>query len=211
MPHQFRGLADGTLGDPRHFSGATRRPVADMLGNLLEADGVFLDESMIEPVVLDHQVQNAVEQGDVTPRFDGQEQVAGPRGGRDARIDHDDFRPVFAGLPDVMRRYRSAFGDVGAADPDDLGLEDVGPRVGGPVDPERLLVGGGGADHAQAAVVVDVGRLQTDAGEFTHQVGFFRGQAGAAQHREGGVPMGRLDALNRVGDFFDRVDCTARR
>ena len=61
----------------------------------------FANEVVIEPVVLDHQVQDAVEQGDVAAGLDGQEQVAGARRGRDARIDHDDLRAVLARLPDV--------------------------------------------------------------------------------------------------------------
>ena len=99
---------------------AVRRGVhsLDVLGDLVEADRVLADEVVIEPVVLDHQVQDAVEQGDVAARFDGQEQVAGPRQRRDARIDDDDLGAVLARLPDVMGGDRGAFGDVGAADPD---------------------------------------------------------------------------------------------
>ena len=77
---QLRRLADRALGDARDLGRAPRRPLLDVLGDLLEADGVFLDEGVIEPVVLDHQVEDAVEQGDVAARLDGQEEVAGPRG-----------------------------------------------------------------------------------------------------------------------------------
>ena len=77
-----------------------------------------LDERMIEPVVLDHQVQNAVEQRRIASRLDRQEQVAGPRDRRDARIDDDDFRAVLARLPDIVGGDRRALGDVGAADQD---------------------------------------------------------------------------------------------
>ena len=48
-----------------------------VLGHLLEADRVVADEVVIEPVVLDHQVQDAGEQGGVAARLDRQEQVAG--------------------------------------------------------------------------------------------------------------------------------------
>ena len=104
----------------------------------------LLDEVVVEPVVLDHQVQDAGEQGGVAARLDRQDQVAGAGERRDARIDVDDPGPVLAGLPDVARRDRGALGDVGAADPDDLGERDVAHRVGGPVDAERLLVAGRG-------------------------------------------------------------------
>ena len=92
----------------------------------LEADGVLRDEVVVEPVVLDHQVQDAVEQRDVAAGLDRQEQVAGARERRDARIDDDDLGAVLARLPDVVGGDRRALGDVGAADPDHLGLEDVG-------------------------------------------------------------------------------------
>ncbi len=64
--------------------------------DLLEADGVLLDERMIEPVVFDHQVQDAVKQGDVAAGLDGQEQIAGARQRCDARIDDDDLAAVLA-------------------------------------------------------------------------------------------------------------------
>jgi hypothetical protein len=163
-------LADRPLGDARHLGG--RRGVHSLTcsATCVEADGVVLDEVVIEPVVLDHQVQDAVEEGDVAPRLDRQEQVAGAGDRRDARIDDDDLRPVLARLPDVVGRDRRALGDVRPADPDDLGLRDVRPRVGRAVDAERLLVPRRGADHAEPAVVVDVLRLQADAGELAHQV-----------------------------------------
>ena len=122
------------------------------------------DEIVIEPVVLDHQVQDAVEQRDVAAGLDGQEQIAGAGDRRDARIDDDDLRAVLAGLPDVVGRDRRALGDVGAADPDDLGGQNVGPRIGRAIDAEGLLVARRGADHAQPPVVVDVRRLQAHRG-----------------------------------------------
>ncbi len=92
-----------------------------------------------------------------------------------------------------------------AGDHDHLGSDDVRPRVGRPVDPERFLVGRGRADHAQPAVVIDVGRLQPHAGELTHQVRFFRGQAGAAEHREGIRPVRRLNPFDLLGYPLDRL------
>src|SRR5581483_4865366 len=44
---------------------------------------------------------------------------------------------------------------------------------------------GGGADHAQPAVVVDVGRLEAHPGELAHQVGLLGRQAGPGQDGEG--------------------------
>ena len=103
---QLRRPPDGALGDPRHLGGAARRPVADLLRHLVETDGVLADEIVVEPVVFDHQVQDAVEQGDVAAGFHGEVEIAVRHGGGDARIDHDDFGRRTRALPDVMRRYR---------------------------------------------------------------------------------------------------------
>ena len=111
-----------------------------MLGDGLEADGVPLDEFVIEPVVLDHQLQNAVEECRVAAGLHGQKQVAGASDRRDARIDDDDLRAELAGLPHVARGDRCALGDVRAADPNHVRFRDVGPGIRGPIDAERLLV-----------------------------------------------------------------------
>ena len=72
---------------------AARRPLANMLGHGRRTRRVWLvDELVIEPVVLDHQMQDAVEQRHVAARLDRQEQIAGARDRRDARIDDDDLR-----------------------------------------------------------------------------------------------------------------------
>jgi hypothetical protein len=63
----------------------------------------LLDEVVVEPVVLDHQVKDAVEQRDVAAGLDRQEEVAGPRERRDAGIDDDDPSRRLASLPDVAR------------------------------------------------------------------------------------------------------------
>ena len=183
-PPPLGGLADRLLGDAGDLGRPVRRPLVHVLGDRVEADRVVVDERVIEPVVLDHQVQDAVEERGVAARLDRQEQIAGPRDRRDARIDDDDLRPVLAGLPDVVGRDRRALGDVRAADPDHLGAEDVAPGVCGAIDAERLLVARRGADHAEPAVVVDVRRAQTHAGELAHQVGLLGRQAGAGEDRE---------------------------
>src|SRR5262249_21646187 len=121
------------------------------------------------------------------------------------RIDIDDPCPVLARLPEVARRDGSALGDVGPADPNDLGQGNVAHRVAGPIDSERLLVAGRGRDHAQPAVVIDVPRLQTDAGELADQVTLLGGHAGPAEDREGVVAVRRLDSADPGGDALDRL------
>ena len=176
-----------------------------MCGDGIEPDRVVLDERMIEPVVLDHQVQDAVEERRVASRLDRQEQVAGPRNRRDARIHDHDLGPLLAGLPDVVRGDRRAFGDVGAADQDHVRAKDVTPGVGRAIDAERLLVARTGAHHAEPAVVVDVRGAQTHVGELAHQVGLLGGQAGAREDRERVAPVRSLYAIDLRSGPTDRV------
>ena len=58
----FSRLTNRLLGDARYFGRLLGSPRSHMFGDGLEADGVPLDEFVIEPIVLDHQVQNAVEE-----------------------------------------------------------------------------------------------------------------------------------------------------
>ena len=120
------------------------------------------------------------------------------------------LRAVLPRLPEVVGGDRRALGDVRAGDEDHLGLRDVAPRVGAAVDAEDLLRGGRGRDHAQPAVVVDVGRPQRDARELAHQVGLLVGQRGAGQDGEGVAAVRRLDPLDLAGRPIQRgvpVNC----
>src|ERR1019366_2490471 len=56
---QFRRRANRLLGDPGHLGRAARRPLRDMLRDRFEAGGVLLDEIVIDPVVLDHELEDA--------------------------------------------------------------------------------------------------------------------------------------------------------
>src|SRR5207248_325292 len=123
----------------------------------------------------------------------------------DPRVDDDHLPAVLAGLPDVVRGDRRALRGVRPGDEHDLGLEDVVPRIRAAVDAEGLLVRGAGADHAEAAVVVDVLRLQADPGELPHQIGLLRGQAGAGEDAEGVRTVGVLNAFNFRGNAGDGV------
>src|SRR5262249_32679331 len=95
----FGCLPDRALGDAGDFRRARGSPLVDVRGDGIETNGVVVDEVMIEPVVLDHQAQNAVKKGDVAPGLDREKQIRGARNRRDSRIDDDDLRAVFARLP----------------------------------------------------------------------------------------------------------------
>src|SRR5262249_50387291 len=116
-----------------------------------------------------------------------------------------DLRAVFTRLPDIVGGDWRAFGHVGAADPDDFGLENVRPWIGRAINPEGLLIPCGRADHAQAPVVINVGGLQRDARELTHQVSFLNRQARAAQNGKSVIAVCGLNALNFKRDVVYRL------
>ena len=71
-----------------------------MFGHRLEANRVIVDKIMVEPVMLDHQMQNAVKERHVAPRLDRHKEVEQVRAnGREARVDHNNLRAPFACLP----------------------------------------------------------------------------------------------------------------
>ena len=179
VPHISAALPNRALADAGHFRRAARRPLRDFFGHILKTDGVIVDEIMIEPIVFDHQMQHAVEQGDVAARLDRQEQIAGARNRRDARVNHDDFRALFARLPHIIGRNRRALGDVGAANPHHFGFMNIGPRIGRAIHAERFFVARARAHHAQTSVVINVGSLEAHMGEFAHQISFLGRQTRA--------------------------------
>src|SRR5439155_16268047 len=68
-------------------------------------------------------------------------------------------------------------------------------RIGLPIHSERPAVGGARADHAQAAVVVDVGGLQREPGKLAAEVGLLICHRRSAEEREG---VFAVSALNRA-------------
>jgi len=202
-PPPFRGLADRLLGNAGDLGRARGGPLAHRRGHLLEAHRVILDEPVVQPVVLDHEVENAVAEGDVPAGLDRKEQVAGAGDRCNARIDHDDPRAVLPRLPDVVGRDGGALRDVGAADPDDLRADQVRGRVAAAIDAERLLVPDPGADHAEAAVVVDVRGLEAHVGELAHQVRLLVREARPAEDGKGMRSESVLDALDLRGNPAD--------
>ena len=103
--------------------------VGDRRGGLVEADGVGVDELVVEPVVADQLVQHGAEQRRVGARPDAEEQVGGAGQRHDAWVLDDQLGAAVAGPPDVAGGDRERLGDVGAGDPHDVGERDVAPRV----------------------------------------------------------------------------------
>ena len=163
------------------------------------------DELVIEPAALDHDLEDTGKERRITARLDRKIEVAGSRDWRDPRILHDDAGAQFARLPDVVGGDWRALGDVRPCHPDHFCADHVGPRVGGAIDPEGLLVGRSGADHAQPAVVVDERRLQTDARKLAEEIRLLRRQARAPEHRDGAAAVRLLEAGDLGRHFRDRV------
>ena len=201
----LRRLLDPRRRDARDPGGPIRRHLGDGRGSLVEANGVVVDEVVIEPVVADHLVEHGPEQRRVGAGADTEEQISRAGQRHDPRILDDQLGAPVAGLPDVARRDRERLGDVGPGDPNDVGEGDVAPRIGTAVDAEGLLVPGPGRHHAVAAVVVEVGRLQGEAGELADQVALLVRQRDARQHREGVVAVRRLDPADLTDDPIEGV------
>src|SRR5262249_34034335 len=58
----FCRLTDRSLRDAGHLRGTLWRPVAAIGGDLIEPHGQCVDERVIEPIVLDHEMENAGKQ-----------------------------------------------------------------------------------------------------------------------------------------------------
>ena len=117
-----------------------------------------VDEIPVDPAAFDHHVEDAVGQRAIAAGAHRQEEIGSARNRRHARVDDDDLRAVVARSPDIVGQDREAFADVRSGDDDGLRQRNIAPRIGRAIDAEGHLVRGAGADHAEAAVVVDIGR-----------------------------------------------------
>ena len=98
---------------------------------------------------------------------------------------------------EVAHERRHRLGGVAAGEEDDVGVLEILEREGEPaVEPERLVRGRRARRHAVAAVVVDVGGADGDAGELAEEVGLLVGQRAAAEDADG---IGAMRA-DRVAD-----------
>ena len=148
-------------------------PLLHIFRNFVEPDGVLFDEVAVDPMVIDHEFEDAGKERHVATGFHRKKQVTGSGNRSEARILHDDFRPLLSGLPHIVCGDGGAGGDVGAGNPNDLTADHIGPWIGNTVDAEGLFVGDARGNHAEAAVIINERRLEADAGELPHEVGFF--------------------------------------
>src|SRR6185503_10868156 len=95
----LRGLLDCALRNARYLGSAPGRPLFHVFNDVFESDRLIVYESVVEPIVFDHQVEDAVEQRNVTPGLDRKKQITRASDWRDPRIDDDDLCSVLASLP----------------------------------------------------------------------------------------------------------------
>src|SRR5947209_6290033 len=133
-----------------------------------------------------------------------------------SRVDGDMCRAAATTLVEPLHRRRHGVRRIGPDQQDDVGRRDVSQRERqAPVDAERAGSRRGGRRHAEPAVVVDLGGVQSDPGELAELVGLLVGQTTAAEaaHRVRtvvllGAPHGMDDPIERVvpgGGFEWRV------
>src|SRR5262249_40397785 len=96
---ELRRAPDRLFGNPGGFRRQCRSPLPAVVCNLVKPHSPFFDELVVDPVVLDHELQDPCEQGSVTSGFDGEEKIAGASCGSDAWVLNDYLCPLFAGLP----------------------------------------------------------------------------------------------------------------
>jgi hypothetical protein len=213
----FRGLFNGVGTDPGDLRRPRRRPFLHARRQRVKADGVFLDELVIEPVPFDHEVQDAIEKGHIPSGFDRQKQITRPRNRCDTWIDDDDLRTIFARLPDIFCRNGCALSDIGSTDPYEVSLGNIAPRIGRAIDSKGLLIARRRAHHAQPTVVVNIGSPKSESCELPNQVRFFSRQTRTREDGKGICTMFGLDALDGTGNpcnrrlVFNRMKPACRR
>ena len=183
--HHVRGLLDRFGRDATHFRRAPRIPRFHRFRGLLEAGSVRVDECPVgEPVADDH-VQHAHQERKIGSRAHRQIQIGVARDRREARIGHNQLRALVARAPDVVGGDGGALADIRPDNHQNFRGGDVGPRVGRAIHPERPFVRCPGRHHAEAAVVIDVARTESDTRELADQVRLLGGERSAAIDRNG--------------------------
>src|SRR3954447_12205082 len=94
------------------------------------------------------------------------------RSGRFAWVDDDPDTAIVALLPEIFVEDRKGFSAVCTGNEQHFGKRDITPGVRCAVDTECLVVSCCRGDHAEAAVVINVARSESGAGELAHQVCF---------------------------------------
>ena len=198
-----RGAVDRLGREPGDVSHAIERVLADRLPHRLEAGGVLLDVAAVDQVVLDHDVDQSVDEREIGTWPDGQVQVGHHRGLGDARIDHDE-RGVPVGL-EAMAEDRMVVRDVGAYEDDHVGAVEILVGAGRAIAAERAFVPGHRRRHAQRRVAVVVRGAEPELHEFSERVELFGDELPGADHADGACAVPLLDVPERRRHGRQRV------
>ncbi len=158
------------LRDPGDLRDRGRGVVGEEPGQGLPALGVRGHELRVGVPALVQQMQQTVQQRQVGPRPDLQEQIGLRRGRGPSRIDDDQLGARLDPLHHPQEEDRMAVGHVRPDDEKGIRLIEVLVRPGRPVRPQRQLVAGARARHAQPRVRLDQVRPHEPLGQLVRQI-----------------------------------------
>ena len=129
---------DGGFGQAGGLGDDCRGEVGGELEQVVEACGVGVDVGLVDEAVADEDVGDAVEQGDVAARSEGEMDVGHHGGLGDARVGDDEGLVLVALEP--LAEDGVVVGEVGADEQDDVGRVEVGVGAGGPVTSRKRVL-----------------------------------------------------------------------
>jgi hypothetical protein len=206
VAEQVRGLGQQRGGD----AGDALDPIGPVGGGdaagLLEAGGAGGDVVSVDQAVAGGDMEQAEGERGVGAGGELQVQVGCLDRRGAAGVGHDQLAAAGALGVEILHDRRHGLGGIAAHDQHGAGGWDVLQRERqAAIDAEGAQAGGRRRGHAEAAIIVDVGGAKGDAGELAEQVGFFVGQAAAAEHRHGVNAVRGLDAGDGGGDMGQRL------
>ena len=124
----------------------------------VEALGVGIDIAAVDQPFPQQDMQDAMQQGHVGARQDGQVQIGQLAGVSASRVDHDDLHLGTPGLGffQAAEQHRVGIGHIAADDQQAVALLDVLVVAGRGVGAQAALVADHRRAHAQARVAVDI-------------------------------------------------------
>ena len=163
------------------------------------------DEIRVVQFFFDDDMGHRLENGHIRARFLPQP-VRGKIGHPNlARIDDNEFGPIFTHRPfEEVGNDRMGFGRVGAGDDEDVQVFHLGDGVGHGAGSQRQLQAGHRASMAKAGAMIDVVGSQQRAHHLLEEVGVFVGRFGAGVGGDGVAALIFDDAHQFVGHQIQR-------
>ena len=200
-PSRCAASTNRAFGHAGHLFDALGPVGCGQASHLLESLCAIADVLLCDESVPNEHVKQAVGQRQIRARPQRQVLRGPHRRGGSPWIDHDERSAAALLRLEVLQDRRHRFGDVGADEKNDFSVRNVFERKRQPaVQSERGVHGCRGRRHAEAAVVIDVGRAQRHARELAEQVGFFVRQRASAKNAEriaSGLPLDVLEGVRR--------------